>query len=442
MRLRHYGYALDLVLLATTGFLLSRSPLVQHVSRSPGGVASALRSLAEGGAYPPTPASAGGALFADAASQRWLDYVLGDNLGALASADAPRFHALDAWLNELVLPRVLPAAARAALPHVLAIWARNCIAGWLLYFVVGGLWAAAIYGPARARFFGAGGGAPPWGDMVLQVQVSTQAMPLYSLMPTLGEWLIERGWTHAYLDWPQATPAGVGGYIAGIVAYVFLVVREAARGGSARGGSARGAWSSRSGSGGVGEEGARVAVGERTGRGPDAFLACLFLPATLAAPFACTLSLPATLSARSSHAHPPPTHAPSQEWGIYWVHRYLHENRFLYKLLHRVHHIYNNNLSPFAGLAFHPIDGMLQVRASEWGLGVWGAAAARPLSVRETCLLRASATALLPTPPTLASPHHRPRPTSSSFLRCPCTFGRTWGCSSSPPCGRPTSTTR
>ncbi len=50
------------------------------------------------------------------------------------------------------------------------------------------------------------------------------------------------------------------------------------------------------------------------------------------------------------------------EWGIYWVHRYLHENRWLYKALHWDHHIYCNNadLSPFAGLAFHPIDGMLQ----------------------------------------------------------------------------------
>jgi hypothetical protein len=31
---------------------------------------------------------------------------------------------------------------------------------------------------------------------------------------------------------------------------------------------------------------------------------------------------------------PPP---PWQEWGIYWVHRYLHDNRFLYKLLHKPH---------------------------------------------------------------------------------------------------------
>ena len=56
------------------------------------------------------------------------------------------------------------------------------------------------------------------------------------------------------------------------------------------------------------------------------------------------------------------------EWGIYWIHRYLHDNKFLYRLLHKTHHIYNNegSLSPFAGLAFHPVDGLLQ--AAPYGL--------------------------------------------------------------------------
>ncbi|KAK1423477.1 hypothetical protein QVD17_18780 [Tagetes erecta] len=45
------------------------------------------------------------------------------------------------------------------------------------------------------------------------------------------------------------------------------------------------------------------------------------------------------------------------EFEIYWMHR-----KPLYKYLHATHHIYNkqNTLSPFAGLAFHPIDGILQ----------------------------------------------------------------------------------
>lgn len=50
------------------------------------------------------------------------------------------------------------------------------------------------------------------------------------------------------------------------------------------------------------------------------------------------------------------------EFGVYWMHRLLHDIKPLYKMLHSVHHIYNkqNTLSPFAGLAFHPLDGILQ----------------------------------------------------------------------------------
>uniref|UniRef100_A0A6M2EB01 Fatty acid hydroxylase domain-containing protein n=1 Tax=Populus davidiana TaxID=266767 RepID=A0A6M2EB01_9ROSI len=50
------------------------------------------------------------------------------------------------------------------------------------------------------------------------------------------------------------------------------------------------------------------------------------------------------------------------EFGIYWMHRELHDIKPLYKHLHATHHIYNkqNTLSPFAGLAFQPLDGILQ----------------------------------------------------------------------------------
>eukprot|EP00793_Prasinoderma_coloniale_P001765 PRCOL_00003571-RA len=50
------------------------------------------------------------------------------------------------------------------------------------------------------------------------------------------------------------------------------------------------------------------------------------------------------------------------EFGVYWMHRLLHDIKIGYRLLHRTHHIYNkeHTLSPFAGLAFHPIDGILQ----------------------------------------------------------------------------------
>lgn len=50
------------------------------------------------------------------------------------------------------------------------------------------------------------------------------------------------------------------------------------------------------------------------------------------------------------------------EIGIYWMHRTLHTNKWLYKHVHLMHHNYNKaeTLTPWASIAFHPIDGMLQ----------------------------------------------------------------------------------
>jgi len=50
------------------------------------------------------------------------------------------------------------------------------------------------------------------------------------------------------------------------------------------------------------------------------------------------------------------------EIGIYWMHRTLHTNKFLYKHIHLMHHEYNKaeTLTPWASIAFHPLDGMLQ----------------------------------------------------------------------------------
>jgi lathosterol oxidase len=50
------------------------------------------------------------------------------------------------------------------------------------------------------------------------------------------------------------------------------------------------------------------------------------------------------------------------EIGIYWVHRTLHENKFLYKWVHGPHHKYNkaSTLTPWASIAFNPWDGIAQ----------------------------------------------------------------------------------
>jgi len=50
------------------------------------------------------------------------------------------------------------------------------------------------------------------------------------------------------------------------------------------------------------------------------------------------------------------------ECGIYWMHRKLHTNKLLYKYIHALHHKYNkpSMLTPWASVAFNPLDGILQ----------------------------------------------------------------------------------
>lgn len=40
---------------------------------------------------------------------------------------------------------------------------------------------------------------------------------------------------------------------------------------------------------------------------------------------------------------------------FYWLHRYLHENRFLYRTVHRIHHG-SVDVTPLAGNRFHPVE--------------------------------------------------------------------------------------
>ena len=50
------------------------------------------------------------------------------------------------------------------------------------------------------------------------------------------------------------------------------------------------------------------------------------------------------------------------EIGIYWMHRTLHTNKWLYTNIHGPHHMYKTKdmLTPWASIAFHPLDGILQ----------------------------------------------------------------------------------
>ncbi|KAH7846724.1 hypothetical protein Vadar_017402 [Vaccinium darrowii] len=106
--------------------------------------------------------------------------------------------------------------------------------------------------------------------MLLQISVTMKAMPWYTLLPTVSEYMIENGWTRCY---PRISDVGWVTYLSCLAIYLVIV-----------------------------------------------------------------------------------------EFGIYWMHRGLHDIKPLYKYLHSTHHIYNkeNTLSPFAGMALNPLDGLLQ----------------------------------------------------------------------------------
>lgn len=95
--------------------------------------------------------------------------------------------------------------------------------------------------------------------MLLQIAVAMKAMPFYVVLPTISEYMVEKGWTRCFASIDEV---GWLAYFGNLAVYLTIV-----------------------------------------------------------------------------------------EFGIYWMHRELHDIKPLYKYLHATHHIYNkqNTLSPFAG---------------------------------------------------------------------------------------------
>ncbi|CAM6115413.1 unnamed protein product [Calypogeia fissa] len=173
------------------------------------------------------------------------------------------------WLNAIVLGAFMSPSTRAKYPHFLVSWLRNYVAGNVVYFLSGGLWCLWVYWWKKDQYFPKGN-IPTKEPILLQIMVSMKGMPLYTVLPTAAEWMVEKGWTRCYSNIEEA---GFAGYMMSNLAYMAF-----------------------------------------------------------------------------------------NEFWIYWMHRLLHDIKPLYKLLHATHHIYNkeNTLSPFAGLAFNPIDGIIQ----------------------------------------------------------------------------------
>jgi len=182
-----------------------------------------------------------------------------------AEYTAAKLHLLaeeNAWKNSLILP-----PSTRALPPIVQAWLRNLVLAVAIYLGLGALWAYYIYGVFGRELFG--DAMPGAADMAEQIKVSMAALPLYSLLPALSEWMMEQGWTKAY---PRVGEYGLPAFAAQFVVYMAGV-----------------------------------------------------------------------------------------ELGVYWMHRSLHSG-WAYRYLHTTHHKYNkeHTLSPFAGLAFNPLDGILQ----------------------------------------------------------------------------------
>lgn len=176
------------------------------------------------------------------------------------------------WKNKVVVGWFLSEDVREGRNHLplwIVTWMRNYIAGLGMYFGICSLWCLVVYGVYGSKFYKPGE-IPTFEAIKLQMWVSLQAMPFYTLLPTATEHCVLNGWTRAY---PRISDVGYFAYAAQFVLYMTCV-----------------------------------------------------------------------------------------EFGVYWMHRSLHEIKWGYKHLHAVHHVYNkeSTLSPFAGLAFHPLDGILQ----------------------------------------------------------------------------------
>jgi Delta7-sterol 5-desaturase len=165
-------------------------------------------------------------------------------------------------INRLVLPSTV---TDVIIDGNLQSYLRNLIGGILFYLICGGLWSVSVYSLLRVKE------APSAAIQQKAIYEALLAMPIYVLLPTLTEYLIENGMTRAY-DFSTSS-------------------------------------------------------------------------------FSLSEMLTHTLLFMAS-----------TEVMVYWVHRLLHDVPLFFKYLHHTHHLYNRteSLSPWASVAFNPIDGLLQ----------------------------------------------------------------------------------
>lgn len=223
--MRVVGFTLDAVILGLAAYWTLQNPVVVEIQRV--GFVPFITGL-------PTPlgANATGLLIdlnsqhpvVDARTavvvQQWYNYLLDSDIGHFGrrNPETQYFVASNVWKDSLILPAWLV----ESLPHFIAGWLRNMLAGWTMYYCVGGMWGLWMYVIRGKHFYPNEEDKPTWEDLRIHLRVSTAALVFYTLAPSAGEWAMERGFTLAYNDFGGVK--GWSGYLLWLVVYMTFVV--------------------------------------------------------------------------------------------------------------------------------------------------------------------------------------------------------------------------
>ncbi|XP_017439581.1 delta(7)-sterol-C5(6)-desaturase isoform X2 [Vigna angularis] len=120
-----------------------------------------------------------------------------EDLTSLLSDYGTLFREDTDFYNRIVLGTLLPHSVWAPLPHFFQTWLRNYLGGVLLYLLSGFMWCFYIYYWKRNVYLPKDA-IPSQRAMLLQIGVAMKAMPWYTLLPTVSEYLVENGWTKCY----------------------------------------------------------------------------------------------------------------------------------------------------------------------------------------------------------------------------------------------------
>ena len=128
------------------------------------------------------------------------------------------------WKNKLITGWFLSDEVRDDLPLWIVSWPRNYIAGLLLYFGLCSAWCFVVYVMYGTEFYKEDE-IPTFDAMKLQMWVSLQAMPFYTLLPVATETCVLQGWTRAYprIDDPVVDGHGYAVYALQFVLYMACV---------------------------------------------------------------------------------------------------------------------------------------------------------------------------------------------------------------------------